>query len=40
VNHEPYGAGWLFRISEEAPAAGAPLLTAAQYEQFLTTEAE
>jgi glycine cleavage system H protein len=44
VNQQPYGAGWLFRISQEAraadtPAAGAPLLSAAEYEQFLTTEA-
>jgi glycine cleavage system H protein len=45
VNQQPYGAGWLFRISHEtrgtdATPAGATLLTAAEYEHFLTTEAE
>jgi glycine cleavage system H protein len=39
VNQQPYGAGWLFRVSQQTQAA-ALLLTAADYERFLTTEAE
>jgi glycine cleavage system H protein len=35
LNSDPYGAGWLMRVEPDASAAAGPLLTAAEYGQFL-----
>jgi glycine cleavage system H protein len=39
VNAEPYGKGWLFKISASAPRETDVLMTASDYEKFLATEA-
>lgn len=40
VNTDPYGAGWLFRVTVPDGGAGLPagLLSAAQYAEFIATE--
>ena len=38
VNGDPYGAGWLFKVTLSAPVEG--LLDAAAYAAFCATEAE
>jgi len=40
VNDEPYEGGWMLRVRLTDPAEADKLLTAADYEQFLATEAE
>ena len=35
LNSDPYGAGWLMRVVPDAAAAAGPLLTPAEYAQFL-----
>ena len=36
LNSDPYGAGWLMRVDRgSTPAAANPLLTAAEYAQFV-----
>jgi len=35
LNQDPYGAGWLMRLEQDASAADGVLLTAAEYAQFL-----
>ncbi len=40
VNHQPYNAGWIFRIRLSDPAELNRLMTAEAYEKFLQTEAE
>jgi glycine cleavage system H protein len=35
LNHDPYGAGWLFRVELDPSAAGGAFLTASEYAQFL-----
>ena len=39
VNQEPYGKGWLFKITASAPAETSALMSAADYEKFLASEA-
>jgi glycine cleavage system H protein len=39
VNQEPYGKGWLFKIAVSAPEGSANLMSAADYEKFLASEA-
>jgi glycine cleavage system H protein len=39
VNQEPFGKGWLFKIAASAPAESAALMSAADYEKFLSSEA-
>ena len=39
LNHEPYGAGWLFRMQIDSPLAAASLMSAADYEKYLAEEA-
>jgi glycine cleavage system H protein len=39
VNRQPYAAGWLLRVAVDPSAAGEPLLSAAEYAQYLTTQA-
>jgi glycine cleavage system H protein len=39
VNRLPYAAGWLLRVAVDPAAAGEPLLSAAEYAQYLTTQA-
>ena len=39
VNQEPYGKGWLFNITASAPAETSALMSAADYEKFLASEA-
>ncbi len=38
VNKEPYGAGWLLRLQPDGSAGAPPLLSAAEYAQFLAAE--
>jgi glycine cleavage system H protein len=40
VNDEPYEGGWMLRVRLTDPAEADKLLSAADYEQFLATEAE
>ena len=40
VNTDPYGAGWMIRLKVADPNAVNGLLTAAEYEDFLKSEAE
>jgi glycine cleavage system H protein len=40
VNQDPYGAGWLFRIQTDGPLDTAALMSAADYEKYLTDEAK
>jgi glycine cleavage system H protein len=40
VNDEPYEGGWMLRVRLSDPAEADKLLSAADYEQFLATEAE
>lgn len=40
VNDEPYDAGWMLRIRLSNPAEADQLLSAADYDHFLATEAE
>lgn len=35
LNSDPYGAGWLMRVDRASAPAGAPLLKAAEYAQYL-----
>jgi glycine cleavage system H protein len=37
VNSDPYGAGWLMRLQPDG-SAGEPLMSAADYTQFLAAE--
>jgi glycine cleavage system H protein len=39
VNAEPYGKGWLFKIKPSNPSEASVLMSAADYEKFLATEA-
>ena len=39
LNQDPYGAGWLFRL-EASDSAGAALMSAAAYENFLADESK
>jgi glycine cleavage system H protein len=39
VNREPYGKGWLFKLKPSAPAEAAALMSAADYEKHLASEA-
>lgn len=36
LNQDPYGVGWLMRVEVDASAPASPLLTAAEYAQFLS----
>ncbi|MGA5702501.1 glycine cleavage system protein GcvH [Peterkaempfera bronchialis] len=38
INEEPYGDGWLIEVEASDPATVDGLLTAAQYQDFLTAE--
>ncbi len=38
INADPYGDGWLFRIRFEDESALAPLLSAADYAEYLASE--
>jgi glycine cleavage system H protein len=40
LNHDPYGAGWLFRVQTTPPLEEASLMSAAEYEKFLADEAK
>jgi glycine cleavage system H protein len=40
LNQDPYGTGWLFRLQPSSPAELAALMSAQQYEQYLTEAAE
>ncbi len=40
VNKESYGAGWLLRLMPDGSAGGEPLLSPAEYAQFLASEAK
>ena len=39
VNNDPYGKGWLMRLRPAQDAATAELMSAAEYQKFLQTEA-
>lgn len=39
VNSDPYGRGWLFKIKASAPRGADALMSAADYEKFLASEA-
>jgi glycine cleavage system H protein len=39
INREPYGKGWLFKIKASAPGEAGSLMSAADYEKFLASEA-
>jgi glycine cleavage system H protein len=39
VNREPYGKGWLFKIKASSPGEASALMSAADYEKFLASEA-
>ncbi len=40
LNHEPYGAGWLFRVEPASATEAAALLSAADYATYLADEAK
>jgi glycine cleavage system H protein len=40
LNHDPYGAGWLFRVQPNSPADEAALMSAADYAKYLADEAK
>lgn len=40
VNDEPYDGGWMLRVKLSDPAEVDQLMSAADYDQFLATEAE
>jgi glycine cleavage system H protein len=40
LNHEPYGAGWLFRVEPASATVAAALLSAADYATYLADEAK
>ena len=40
LNHDPYGAGWLFRLETKSTADGAALMSAAEYADYLAAEAK
>jgi glycine cleavage system H protein len=40
VNSDPYGAAWMIRVRVKVPGEVDALLTAAEYEDFLSTETE
>jgi glycine cleavage system H protein len=39
VNNDPYGKGWLMRLRPAQGAATAELMSAAEYQKLLQTEA-
>ncbi len=39
VNQDPYGKGWLFKIKASAPEDASALMSAADYEKFIASEA-
>jgi len=40
LNHEPYGAGWLFRLEANPSAEDAALMSPGEYSQYLADEAK
>lgn len=38
VNSDPYGAGWIFKLSDVKPAEAASLMDAAAYDAFVGSE--
>jgi glycine cleavage system H protein len=40
INKDPYGAGWLVRLTPAAGDGTSALLTSAEYQAFLATEGE
>jgi glycine cleavage system H protein len=40
INQDPYGEGWLIRLRAANPATAASLLSAADYERLLQSEAD
>ncbi len=38
--HDPYGAGWLFRLQTDAAADLSPLMSAGAYANFLADESK
>jgi glycine cleavage system H protein len=40
LNHDPYGAGWLFRLEMNVSADSSGLMSAGAYEKFLADESK
>ncbi len=38
LNHDPYGAGWIFKVEMSDPAELEKLMSASDYEQFLKSQ--